>query len=192
MKKFIFLSFLFMAWSFYELSDGADFVPASTRMTAQSETSEDNTAEKSAFRPDASVQVPAPAVSVENTQQTDPAPDLVSVAATMPEPETPPVEASPTEISVAAEEPEVVFSLASLEEAPEFFLSKPDRDIRTVQGFQANMRSGPGTDFHILDQLAGGTEVEILEDPGEGWIKIRRLDVETSGWVSATLLGPQQ
>lgn len=192
MKRFIFLSFLFMAWSFYELSDGADFVPASARMTTQSETSQDNSVEKTAVRRDFPVQVSASVVSAENAKQTDLTPDPVSTTPTKPVPEDEPVATGPTEISVAAEEPEVVLSLASLEEAPEFFVSKPDRDIRTVQGFQANMRSGPGTDFRILDQLAGGTEVEVLEEPGEGWIKIRRLDVETSGWVSATLLGPQQ
>jgi len=193
MKRFIFLSFLFMAWSFYELSDGADFIPASARLAPQSETPEDDSKEKIAVRAATSPQTTASIVSTSSLKNTPSAPSIVSATQVEPEPETTSSSANMTETTIEpTEESEVVLSLASLEDAPELFLRKPVKDIRSVQGFQANMRAGPGTDFRILDQLTGGTEVEVLEDTGDGWIKIQHLNDETIGWVSAALLSPQQ
>ena len=39
MKRFIFLTFGFMGWAFYEMSGGADFVPAGSQ-TASAEAAE--------------------------------------------------------------------------------------------------------------------------------------------------------
>lgn len=61
-------------------------------------------------------------------------------------------------------------------------------DIRSVSGTLVNMRSGPSTDFDVIDQLSQGTEVEILSDSGNGWVELRPVDGGVSGWIAEFLL----
>jgi uncharacterized protein YgiM (DUF1202 family) len=62
------------------------------------------------------------------------------------------------------------------------------RDIRTVKGERVNMRSGPGTDYDVVDQLAQSTRVEVLTDDGNGWVELRPVDGGPTGWIAAFLL----
>lgn len=50
-----------------------------------------------------------------------------------------------------------------------------------------NMRSGPGTGYRVVGQLARGTRVETL-DSASGWVKVRSPS-GTVGWVSSSYLG---
>lgn len=61
-------------------------------------------------------------------------------------------------------------------------------DIRTIKGTLVNMRSGPGTDYDIVDQLEKATEVEILTDGGNGWVELRPVTGGTTGWIAEFLL----
>lgn len=61
-------------------------------------------------------------------------------------------------------------------------------DIRSVKGTLVNMRSGPGTDYDVVDQLEQATEVEVLTDAGNGWVELRPLDGGTTGWIAEFLL----
>ena len=61
-------------------------------------------------------------------------------------------------------------------------------DIRTVSGNRVNVRGGPGTDFGIVTRLVRGDEVEILEDNGDGWVRLRLLGGGTEGWMADFLL----
>lgn len=61
-------------------------------------------------------------------------------------------------------------------------------DIRLVKGDLVNMRSGPGTDYDVVDQLTQSTEVEVLSSNGEGWVELRRLDSSETGWIAEFLL----
>lgn len=50
-----------------------------------------------------------------------------------------------------------------------------------------NLRSGPGTQFRILDSVKTGDQVEIIME-GDGWTQIRKGSVE--GWIPAGFLQP--
>lgn len=61
-------------------------------------------------------------------------------------------------------------------------------DIRAVSGTLVNMRSGPSTDFEVIDQLTQGTQVEVVSDSGDGWVELRPLSGGTTGWIAEFLL----
>jgi uncharacterized protein YgiM (DUF1202 family) len=49
-----------------------------------------------------------------------------------------------------------------------------------------NVRSGPGTNFDVIDTWFNGTSVQILERKN-GWVKITN-DSTTEGWVAENLI----
>jgi len=61
-------------------------------------------------------------------------------------------------------------------------------DIRSVSGTLVNMRSGPSTDFEVIDQLSQGTQVEVLSDTGDGWVELRPVSGGITGWIAEFLL----
>ena len=61
-------------------------------------------------------------------------------------------------------------------------------DIRMVRAERVNLRAGPGTDHGVLDQLRAGARVEVLHDPGAGWVELRVSETGLTGWMSARLL----
>ena len=64
----------------------------------------------------------------------------------------------------------------------------PVLDIRTVQGRKVNMRMGPGTKYNVVGKLTGGTEVEVLQEPGNGWVKLRVVETRRVGWMADYLV----
>ena len=50
------------------------------------------------------------------------------------------------------------------------------------------MRNGPGTSYSVVATLSRDTEVEVLRDPGQGWVKLQVVDSGRIGWMSARLL----
>lgn len=64
----------------------------------------------------------------------------------------------------------------------------PPKDIRRVKGARVNLRGGPGTTFKVLASLGQDTEVEVLEDPGQGWVRLRPVAGGPTGWMAAYLL----
>ncbi|MEZ5716766.1 MAG: SH3 domain-containing protein [Paracoccaceae bacterium] len=62
------------------------------------------------------------------------------------------------------------------------------RDLRNVSASRVNMRQGPGTDFNVVAKLTQGTEVEVLRDQGDGWVKLRVVDSGRVGWMADHLL----
>lgn len=61
-------------------------------------------------------------------------------------------------------------------------------DIRAVTGNRVNVRGGPGKGYDVVNRMTRGQEVEILSDPGTGWVKLRPLDGGTVGWMADFLL----
>lgn len=61
-------------------------------------------------------------------------------------------------------------------------------DRRRVTGNVVNMRAGPSTKYDVLDQLRRGDEVEVLRDPGNGWVKLRVRSTQRIGWMYEGLL----
>ncbi len=65
----------------------------------------------------------------------------------------------------------------------------PDqRDIRAVDGNRVNMRNGPGTNFSVLASLPRDTRVEVLTDPGDGWVRLQPINGGPIGWMADYLL----
>jgi hypothetical protein len=61
-------------------------------------------------------------------------------------------------------------------------------DIRTVSGNRVNVRGGPGTDFNVVTRLQRGDAVRILEDAGNGWVRLEPMDGGPAGWMADFLL----
>jgi hypothetical protein len=61
-------------------------------------------------------------------------------------------------------------------------------DYRTVTGSRVNLRLGPATTFAVVTQLLRGEEVEVLDDTGNGWVKLRALDGSDVGWMADSFL----
>ncbi len=65
----------------------------------------------------------------------------------------------------------------------------PDaRDLRFIDGDRVNMRSGPGTGYEVVDQFGRNTAVEVLEDSGTGWVRLRPAEGGPDGWIADFLL----
>jgi uncharacterized protein YgiM (DUF1202 family) len=207
MNKYVFLSFIFMGWAFFELSGGTDFVtPVDPGLTV------------------ASTPLPAPEpgepVEIATTALISPTPSTVTAAATSePDiaastiPNTPEPASKPPQLVDLTETPPI--TLVSLEQSREEFggrldgfdpnairlsttettepelnveLELPPVDLRTVSGIRVNMRNGPGTTYDVLARLTLGDEVEVLEDSGSGWLRLRLVSNRTVGWISASLI----
>ncbi|WP_210115041.1 SH3 domain-containing protein [Roseovarius aestuariivivens] len=61
-------------------------------------------------------------------------------------------------------------------------------DIRYVTGNVVNMRGGPGTGFERITSLTEGTEVAVLEQNQDGWLKLRVTETGEEGWMADWLV----
>lgn len=201
MWRFILVSFAFLGWSFYILSGGADYRPVANSIQARAIL--DNQRPKP--RPlrvnvielaqDGMV---APETSVTRTitslhdlgltvgkrvavtlASAEAAPAAVTTAVI----EVPTVKATPVAVPKAPD----LDTVAEPTEVVQAALSQ-SRDIRTVASTKVNMRSGPGTNYSRIGQLSRGTEVIVLRDPGNGWIKLRVQESGRIGWMADRLL----
>lgn len=80
-----------------------------------------------------------------------------------------------------------------LAEGAQPVLAQPDvlsgePEFRTVTGTRVNLRDGPATSFAVVTQLFEGDEVEVLEDSGDGWVRLRVLGNDLVGWMSEDFL----
>lgn len=184
MSRFVFLSFVFIGWGFYELSGGSDFEPRARIAEETTAAAPDPTLPK----PTLAVPAPVtPELSARTNANTAPATvpiarrDLTTlVTAPVPTPVTRSVLA-PT----PAATPQPAAPAAILPAPPE-----PPKDIRQVTGRRVNMRGGPGTAYSVLTTLTRGSQVIVLREPGNGWAKLRVVETGRVGWMSARLLAP--
>ncbi len=216
MKKFILLTFGFLGWAFYEMSGGADFVPASALVAPVEETvlavvSADepvlpaDTEETPAVEDDVqtsfvdtdpplaepSNDVTRVALNLTTLQDVlDDSADAVEEVATAQEDDTG-VPVNPGFSVASADTPAIIPSLlTSADEAvtEALTVATASGDIRTVSGNRVNVRGGPGTDFGIVSRLVRGDAVEVLQDDGTGWVLMRPLDGDVEGWMADFLL----
>lgn len=61
-------------------------------------------------------------------------------------------------------------------------------DLRVVSGTRVNLRGGPSTTYDVVTQLLKGAEVEVLDDTGDGWVRLRTIPGNEVGWMSADFL----
>ncbi|GFE50960.1 hypothetical protein So717_27130 [Roseobacter cerasinus] len=201
MKRFILLSFVFLGLGFYELSGGAEFDPVAAREAAILARSD------APQTPGPSVKGSAAAVQLTeadlDNQVTRVSLNLVSFGdAAAPqagvqrqtsepaiaEPESSQV--TPVTFSTGDETPAVLPSLifpGSTSRASSDAVTL-EQNLRFISGDRVNMRGGPGTGFDVVTQLVRGTQVEVLQDNGTGWVRLRPADGGPEGWIADFLL----
>lgn len=164
MKSYVWLTFSFMGWAYYELSGGAEF--------------------EAIERDVAAVEQPAPEIVTRAAN-----PTLLAVSTSNVTPAAP-IVAPQADIEQAVAE---AVALDSVEAAPEVIavvapVAEPVLDIRSVKGSRVNMRMGPGTNFDVITTLDGGTELEVLEVNADGWANVATADRGIEGWMAERLL----
>ncbi|CUH64405.1 SH3 domain protein [Thalassovita gelatinovora] len=173
MQHFIVLTFVLLALAFYQASGGADFNPKADRLVrlAQAEASSARAAsERRIVRPaPPAAPIPDPVIA--------PAPEPASFTA----PAVPLIRAAPV-----AENPTVIAAAPLL--PVQVIQAEPVPDFRAVRPARVNLRMGPGKQYNVLLKLTRGTEVRVLQDPGEGWVKLRVTDTGRIGWMAGSLL----
>ncbi|WP_299956974.1 SH3 domain-containing protein [uncultured Roseobacter sp.] len=197
MKRFIFLSFGFLGFAFYEMSGGAEFDPVAARNAAVlARSGADISAQ------DIQTAQAEPAVQREE-EVTRMSLNLTSLSAVLEEEETPtptpsrgiapsaaPVSVTnvtfrnPSDNGVVL--PSIIFP-GNTAQASSAAVTQT-RDVRYVSGTLVNMRGGPGTGFDVVAQLNRNTEVEVLEDDGTGWVRLRPVAGGPDGWIADFLL----
>ena len=204
MKRLIVLTFAALGWVFYVMSGGPDFAPPGERAPVPEQVAE-------APKP-----APAPLVAPkaeELVTKTVLQPATPVVPKVVPEPEPVTTEESIALLAQAASSlnsgaslfgtQTTGLTLASLEQgaaglqqitptelepAETPVAAEPVKDIREVSGTRVNMRDGPGTIYPIIAKVTIGQKVEVLHDPGTGWLRLRVLPERHVGWISASLI----
>ncbi len=199
MIRFMLLSFGFLGWAFYEMSGGSDFDAGAIR--------EARLAAIEAEKPAKPAPAPAPAPSIiadtpKNFIDTDPPAnrDVTRVALNLTELENALGSGQEEEgavpqnvgiVTSSADTPAIIPSLINPNDGLTTSQSIPTSaagDIRTVSGNRVNVRGGPGTDFGIVTRLVRGDAVKILQDDGNGWVRLEPLDGGPGGWMADFLL----
>jgi uncharacterized protein YgiM (DUF1202 family) len=160
MKSYVWLIFALMGWVYYEMSGGADFVPAERQVAV--------------------VELEAPEIVTRADTTT-----LMSVSSsnTVAQPEVSDEEilrAVAQAVALDAVEPDVIAVVEAV--------VKPELDIREVAGSRVNLRMGPGTGFDVITTLDGGTKIEVLTVDEDGWANVSTVDRGIEGWMAERLL----
>ncbi|WP_299551997.1 SH3 domain-containing protein [uncultured Tateyamaria sp.] len=199
MMRFIIIAFGFLAFAFYEMSGGADFDPEQTRLSrielpapVEEEPLVDVAAAPAAETlPENVTRVSLNLNSVSDVLRPQRTVRTTAARLRAVEPE------SETDIALNEEEPTIILPSLIVDNAiitPVDF-NAPDTtdetpfDVRAVSARSVNVRGGPGTDYSVVNRLARGDKVEVLEDPGNGWVKLRPLNGTQIGWMADYLLG---
>ena len=198
MTRFIVIVFLFLGFAFYELSGGADFDAEETRLSridtppAVTETTLDTEVA------DASAADPVPETVSRVSLNLTSVQDVVRPAPTLrTKPAVQRASAEPEVAVVSEEEPTIILPSLLVDRpvitpvdfnAPAAAPVSAQSDIRQVTGSSVNVRGGPGTGYAVVNRLSRGDSVEILQDPGNGWVKLRPTGGGTVGWMADFLL----
>ena len=200
MNRFVILCLLFMAWAFYELSGGADFDPVATRY-ARTGNAEPNPIQQPVATDDIPSEVsrisldlasvddilrPEPSLRRQRARET---PEVTVDKVIIGETE---VTIVPTRFTDQAVVRTVDFGKPA-EIQPQTVVQTEteavQREVRKVSATRVNVRGGPGTQYSVVSKLQQGDEVEILRDPGDGWVKLRPVGGGPVGWTADYLLG---
>lgn len=214
MGRFIVLTFAFLGWAFYEMSGGSEFVPAKAHLadvktdplkdTEQAQPVAANVSTSGTAAEPVTPEVTRVSLNLSSTQdvlngtavapsqrlpqQATPAVLRTDDAATLPEPqqgESVSIIPSLVAGADAVTQPQADDATAPATAA---VVSSVGGDLRTVKGNRVNMRGGPGTNHSVVGKLVRGDEVEILEDLGNGWVRLRAIESGEEGWMADFLL----
>jgi hypothetical protein len=183
MKTFILLTFGFLGFAFYEMSGGSDFEPASSRI-AEAQPEDTQASETTEMAPSEEIVTTTASIT-----KIDSTPSVTRVALNL------------TNVSDAADQAtQDETTTADLTETPQIILpslitttqsidtADSNDDIRTVSGNRVNVRGGPSTNYGIVNKLTRGEAVQVLEDNGDGWVRMQPVDGGESGWMADFLL----
>lgn len=186
MIQFIVAVFVMLAAAFWVLSGGSDFVPE-TRP-------EPSIAAAEAEAPAIAAPVAAPEPEPEPEPEMEPEPEADPLPEAAPEPQAAPQPAAtaqpaftaPVIIEAPAQEPE-----AAPEPEP---IPAPNADLRRVDADRVNLRSGPSTDYRVLDTLTRDTQVEVLSIDtlgSEPWAQLLVVETGLEGFMATRFLTAQ-
>lgn len=190
MMRLILLTFGFMGWSWYELSGGSEFEPGENGLRVLAKVEAEALPEAKPVV--AAVSEPKPVVTRAKTGVTELAsvsaasfPETSKVVTVVPHPGRvktveEPVRLASLETLVKGE---TLVNSETVTAAPEVKI-----DYRIVTGNRVNLRAGPGTSYGVVTKLLRGDDVEVLQDDGTGWVKLRSFDGNQIGWMSESFL----
>lgn len=91
--------------------------------------------------------------------------------------------------SAAAQAPEIpTFTLSGLQAAPGADADPAPPAVRYVAATAINVRQGPSTGQPVVGRLTRNEAVSVVEDTGDGWLRIRIEGDGIEGYVAARLL----
>lgn len=172
MKTYVWVSFAFMGWAYYEMSGGSDFVPETRPETAIAV---------------AAIETPEPVVEVTRA-------NTASLLSVTPEPQDDQIVLAALDVDTPVSEDSVADAIAEAVEIQQFESlaigaeAAMASDLRAVAGARVNMRQGPGTNFGVIVTLPQGTEVEVLEVDADGWARLVVPATGQEGWMAERLL----
>lgn len=195
MKMYVWVSFAFMGWAYYEMSGGTDF-ERETRAGAEQDSAE------LVARANTTTLL---SLSTSDAPGAEDAPTADAILASFegePAAPSPALEQAVAEIATGAplgeisddDVTEVITEFVSLSEPQPFYGTATEAssenavDLRQVAGSRVNMRQGPGTDYGVIVTLDSGTQVEVLEVDGNGWARLRTVSTGQEGWMAERLL----
>ena len=215
--RYVIVAFFFLGLVFYEMSGGADFDAEETRLSrieaplaAEPEKLEQVFGETEPKLTENVTRVALNLNSVKdvvrparrNSTELAPAPTALDIASTAVSTE-PPAEFLPSLVGDSLVDTNILIDRSAItvvdfsdnRPAPVQARAQPQpqspesaTDIRSVTGASVNVRGGPGTNFSVVNRLVLGDEVEVLQDPGEGWVRLRPLNGSPAGWMASYLL----
>lgn len=202
MGKFIILTFLFMGFVFYELSGGSDFVPVADEKRAaldaerealrlaEAEQNAERNAQQLAQRQASQDDVALPQITLASAVVQDQAqPAILPAVATV-------QSLSSAQPAVSAEKARIVTDAAPTQPVQsdtavtDTVVAEAEitPDLREVTSARVNMRNGPGRKFSIVGKLNGGDQVQVLQDDGSGWVKLKVVETGRIAWMADFLL----
>lgn len=216
MSRFVMVSFLFMGWTFYEMSGGADFAPPERpERVAAAKLHRVNTHQATA----ASL-VTKPVIQPVRQVAFQP---RSTAGALHDRPNADPKLRSRVALAQITAMGEASFEygltanatatggatvqLASLSDglaslAGSGIISNtavtpiipldPTLDLRHVTASRVNMRDGPGTLYPVVNKLNRDAAVQVLDDSGTGWLRLRVVDDAQTGWIAASLISKKR
>ncbi|KMK66086.1 SH3 domain-containing protein [Puniceibacterium sp. IMCC21224] len=206
MTRFILLSFGFLAWAFYEMSGGGDFRAGSVTLSsplAQSEAAQtpdvvaraDTSAAeltgvaRAALAPDPSSNLGVTLTAVAPVTSV-PQVDTDAGVASLPQQQDKAAIAEALTLALESQEPATEEAAETLQVVEDLQPSIYDTsgDLREVAGNRVNLRNGPGTDYGVVTRLGRGDAVVVLEEPGNGWLKLQVVDSASVGWMADFLV----
>ena len=203
MKRFILLSFGFLGWAFYEMSGGDEFESASEQQARLNPAPEIIVTEVAAAATEANVEpqvvaevvdtdppvtqdVTRVALNLTTLEDTQEAQNTAGQTVANVDPVTGVAVNTDTTLA-SADTPAIIPSLITPNDSGAA-TAEVAGDVRRVSGNRVNVRGGPGTDFGIVSRLVRGDNVLILQDNGNGWVRMRPVDGGTEGWMADFLL----